>query len=46
MTKALQTAVIGVTGFAGAELARLLLHHPKLKDRPPVFVGRLEPADI
>jgi hypothetical protein len=22
------------------ELARLLLHHPALKGRPPVFVGR------
>ena len=31
MTKTIQTAVVGVTGYAGAELARLLLHHPRLK---------------
>jgi len=37
-----QTAVVGVTGYAGAELARLLLHHPRLKGAPPVFTGRLD----
>jgi N-acetyl-gamma-glutamyl-phosphate reductase len=37
-----QTAVMGVSGYAGAELARLLLHHPRLKGRPPVFLGRAE----
>jgi N-acetyl-gamma-glutamyl-phosphate reductase len=36
----IQTAVAGVSGYAGLELARLLLHHPALKGRPPVFVGR------
>jgi N-acetyl-gamma-glutamyl-phosphate reductase len=36
----IQTAVAGVSGYAGLELARLLLHHPALKDKPPVFVGR------
>lgn len=41
----MQTAVIGVTGYAGAELARLLLHHPRLRNTPPVFVGRLEEKD-
>ncbi|MFP5235883.1 MAG: N-acetyl-gamma-glutamyl-phosphate reductase [Acidobacteriota bacterium] len=40
-----QTAVIGVTGYAGAELARLLLRHPRLKQVPPVFAGRLEEKD-
>ncbi len=35
-----QTAVVGVGGYAGMELARLLLHHPKLKGKPPVFAGR------
>jgi N-acetyl-gamma-glutamyl-phosphate reductase len=40
MTKQVQTAVVGVTGYAGAELARLLLHHPRLKGKPPVFAGR------
>lgn len=45
MTKPLQTAVLGLTGYAGAELARLLLHHPKLKGMPPVFAGRLDADD-
>lgn len=45
MTRALQTAVVGVTGYAGAELARLLLHHPRLKGVPPVFAGRVEEKD-
>src|SRR5580698_5503602 len=42
MKDTVQTAVVGVTGYAGAELARLLLHHPRLKGRPPVFAGRLD----
>jgi N-acetyl-gamma-glutamyl-phosphate reductase len=46
MTKTTQTAVVGVTGYAGAELARLLLHHPRLKGRPPVFAGRVEAGDL
>jgi N-acetyl-gamma-glutamyl-phosphate reductase len=37
----LRTAVIGVSGYAGAELARLLLRHPRLADTPPVFLGRM-----
>jgi N-acetyl-gamma-glutamyl-phosphate reductase len=45
MTKAVQTAVVGVTGYAGAELARLLLHHPRLKDKPPMFAGRMDDKD-
>ena len=45
MTKSAQTAVVGVTGYAGAELARLLLHHPRLKDMPPVFAGRMDEKD-
>jgi len=43
--EAIQTAVIGVTGYAGAELARLLLRHPCLKGKPPVFAGRLDAKD-
>ena len=42
MSKAVQTAVMGVTGYAGAELARLLVRHPRLKGATPVFVGRAE----
>ena len=45
MKKTVQTAVVGVTGYAGAELARLLLHHPRLKGTPPVFAGRLDEKD-
>jgi N-acetyl-gamma-glutamyl-phosphate reductase len=39
-----QTAVVGVGGYSGMELARLLLHHPKLKGKPPVFAGRSDAA--
>jgi len=42
MSERVQTAVMGVTGYAGAELARLLLRHPRLKGTPPVFAGRLD----
>ena len=45
MTTQVQTAVIGVTGYAGGELARLLLHHPRLKGAPPVFAGRVDAKD-
>ncbi|MHB8301507.1 MAG: N-acetyl-gamma-glutamyl-phosphate reductase [Acidobacteriaceae bacterium] len=37
-----RTAVVGVSGYAGAELARLLLHHPRLANCPPFFFGRHE----
>ncbi|MGA2907329.1 MAG: N-acetyl-gamma-glutamyl-phosphate reductase [Terracidiphilus sp.] len=46
MTKTIQTAVMGVTGYAGAELARLLLHHPRLKNHPPVFAGRVDAKNL
>jgi N-acetyl-gamma-glutamyl-phosphate reductase len=46
MTKNIQTAIVGVTGYAGAELARLLLHHPRLKNHPPVFAGRVDTKDL
>jgi N-acetyl-gamma-glutamyl-phosphate reductase len=45
MTKAVQTAVVGVTGYSGAELARLLVRHPKLRGTPPVFAGRIDASD-
>ncbi|MFZ0743752.1 MAG: N-acetyl-gamma-glutamyl-phosphate reductase [Terracidiphilus sp.] len=45
MTDTVQTAVVGVTGYAGAELARLLLRHPRLKKTPPVFAGRMDEKD-
>jgi N-acetyl-gamma-glutamyl-phosphate reductase len=46
MIDTVQTAVLGVTGYAGAELARLLLRHPRLKGKPPVFAGRVDPKDV
>jgi N-acetyl-gamma-glutamyl-phosphate reductase len=46
MTETVQTAIVGVTGYAGAELARLLLHHPRLDGKPPVFAGRVEGRDL
>ena len=46
MTKKVQTAIVGVTGYAGAELARLLLHHPRLEGKPPVFAGRVDDKDM
>jgi len=45
MSKTVQTAVVGVTGYAGAELARLLVHHPRLKGKSPVFAGRVDAED-
>ena len=45
MSETVQTAIVGVTGYAGAELARLLLHHPRLKSTPPVFAGRVDEED-
>jgi N-acetyl-gamma-glutamyl-phosphate reductase len=35
-----QIAVLGVSGYAGAELARLLLRHPRLAGTAPLFLGR------
>ena len=40
-----QTAVVGVGGYSGMELARLLLHHPQLKGLAPVFLGRPETSE-
>lgn len=37
-------AVAGVSGYAGAELARLLLDHPRLQNATPTFLGRPEGA--
>jgi N-acetyl-gamma-glutamyl-phosphate reductase len=36
-----RTAIAGVSGYAGAELARLLLHHPRLKEAKPALLGRV-----
>jgi len=36
-----RTAVAGVGGYAGGELARLLLAHPRLAATKPLFLGRI-----
>ncbi len=41
----LRTAVAGVSGFAGGELVRLLLRHPRLTGTPPILLGRPNSAD-
>jgi N-acetyl-gamma-glutamyl-phosphate reductase len=38
-------AVAGVSGYAGGELARLLLHHPRLHAAAPTFLGRAGEAE-
>ncbi len=35
-----RTAVLGVGGYSGGELARLLLRHPRLQQARPLFLGR------
>ncbi len=42
--RATSVAVAGVSGYAGAELARLLLRHPRLLGAAPLFLGREEGA--
>ena len=36
--------MMGVSGYSGMELARLLLRHPQLAGKPPIFLGRAESA--
>jgi N-acetyl-gamma-glutamyl-phosphate reductase len=36
----IQTAVAGVGGYSGGELARLLLAHPRMQGHAPLFLGR------
>jgi N-acetyl-gamma-glutamyl-phosphate reductase len=36
----LRSAVAGVSGYAGGELVRLLLTHPRLAATPPLLLGR------
>jgi N-acetyl-gamma-glutamyl-phosphate reductase len=43
-TPSVQPAVIGATGYAGFELTRLLLRHPRLK-KPVLFAREGDPAD-
>lgn len=39
-------AVAGISGYAGGELARLLLQHPKLHGTAPVFLGRAGDGEV
>jgi N-acetyl-gamma-glutamyl-phosphate reductase len=39
-------AVVGVGGYAGGELGRLLLHHPRLATSSPSFLGRAGDAEL
>ncbi len=41
-----RVAVAGVGGYAGAELARLLLRHPRFIARSPLFLSRAEATQI
>ncbi len=36
----LRTAILGVSGYSGGELVRLLLDHPRLAAHPPLLLGR------
>jgi N-acetyl-gamma-glutamyl-phosphate reductase len=44
LSRAPRVAVAGVSGYAGAELARLLLRHPGMDGSAPVFLGRASEA--
>ncbi len=46
MPNQLKTAVLGVSGYTGGELVRLLLTHPRLTDTPPILLGRGEPVTL
>ena len=41
----LRVAIAGVSGYAGGELVRLLLDHPRLRCSPPLLLGRLGETD-
>lgn len=42
LLRAPRTAIAGVGGYAGGELARLLMHHPALEGATPTFLGRAD----
>jgi len=41
-----RTAIAGVSGYAGGELARLLLRHARLNSAAPIFLGRAGDAEV
>jgi N-acetyl-gamma-glutamyl-phosphate reductase len=44
--KTVRTAVAGVGGYSGGELARLLLAHPRLAETQPLLLGRPDDAPV
>jgi N-acetyl-gamma-glutamyl-phosphate reductase len=44
--RAPRTAIAGVSGYAGGELARLLLRHPRLNEVAPTFLSRAGEAEV
>ena len=44
--RAPRAAIAGVSGYAGGELARLLLRHPRLNAAAPTFLGRAGEAEV
>ena len=46
LSSAPRIAIAGVSGYAGGELARLLLHHPRLHEAAPTFLGRVGEAEV
>jgi N-acetyl-gamma-glutamyl-phosphate reductase len=44
--RAPRIAIAGVSGYAGGELARLLLRHPRLNAAAPTFLGRAGEAEV
>ncbi len=45
-TRPPRTAIAGVSGYAGGELARLLLRHPRLNTAAPTFLSRAGEAEV
>ena len=45
MPRAPRTAIAGIGGYAGGELARLLMHHPGFHGAAPTFLGRAGETD-
>ena len=41
-----RTAIAGVSGYAGGELARLLLRHPKFNGAAPTLLGRVGEVEV
>lgn len=46
VVRAPHVAVAGVSGYAGGELAWLLLHHPALRGTAPLFLGRAGESEV